>query len=415
MRKKILIAEKSDAIRSIAESILHQNGFDVITAGSAEKAKELIITCEPNMVIVGADLKDIDEKYLYDMLEENETTASIPILIIADPEGRSLAYPDEVILPRPFDPRDFLERVRLFVGSGMDSKDSSGIDITAEPFSETSIDDEFLDSALGLDSIEVEESEEVDKTWANARHRPRANAGGGDAYDIRQPDPEEKNGKGDSKKVESLMIRDDSAEGRKPDESAQAKLSGTSKIEIASDQYGLISRDKGKDNDTMEQAPAAEKHHDYEWFINEMQKEAGPVPKKSGSTVPVSPKIETTPTSDMLEPAIRPGETPADNQDTAASAPVPRISPDGMDSFIADFKKEAEEIKAKPTWEIEAEMRPHEPAADAEPEDDIRHFVTDLVDLLSEKLAKKIVEKIDKDEIYEILKSDLEQLIAGKK
>ena len=120
MPKKILLAEKSDAIRAIAESLLHQNGYDVISASSTEKAKELIITSQPNMLIVGADLKDPADKYLYDSIEENPATSSIPLLLIADPEGRSLPYPDEVILTRPFDPREFIEKVRLFVGSGIE-------------------------------------------------------------------------------------------------------------------------------------------------------------------------------------------------------------------------------------------------------------------------------------------------------
>jgi len=152
MRKKILVAEKSDAIRSIAESILHQNGYDVITASTVEKAKELIITSQPNMVIVGADMRDAEEIYLYDSLDENKNTSSIPILLIADPEGRSLPYPDEVILPRPFDPKDFLDRVKLFVGGGVEEPSEEKVQ-TVEPLSMEAVDDEFLDAALGIDRL----------------------------------------------------------------------------------------------------------------------------------------------------------------------------------------------------------------------------------------------------------------------
>ena len=81
MRKKILIAEQSDAIRNIAESLLHQNGYDVILATTADKAKELIITSEPNMVIIDAGLKDKNNAYLYDLLEKSEQSASIPFII----------------------------------------------------------------------------------------------------------------------------------------------------------------------------------------------------------------------------------------------------------------------------------------------------------------------------------------------
>ncbi|UCD17969.1 MAG: hypothetical protein JSV44_03425, partial [Candidatus Zixiibacteriota bacterium] len=111
MRKKVLLAEQSDAIRSIAESILHQNGYDVVSATNADKAKEMIFTAKPNLLIIGADLVDKIGKYLYEAVEENDSTSRIPLLLIADPDGRQIPYPPEVILPRPFDPGEFVDRV----------------------------------------------------------------------------------------------------------------------------------------------------------------------------------------------------------------------------------------------------------------------------------------------------------------
>jgi DNA-binding response OmpR family regulator len=158
MPKKILLAEKSDAIRSIAESILHQNGYDVISASGAEKTKELIITAKPNLMIIGADLSDGDGVFLYDSIEDNPLASSIPLLLIADPQGKSLPFPDEVIIPRPFDPKEFIDRVRLFVGGGIEPAKDGKVQV-AEPFAIGNIDDEFLDAALGIDSLDVEASE----------------------------------------------------------------------------------------------------------------------------------------------------------------------------------------------------------------------------------------------------------------
>jgi len=190
MRKKIMIAEQSDAIRSIAETILHQNGYDVLTASTIERAKELIIAGKPNMVIIGADLKDAENNYLYDSLDENDVTSSIPILIIADPDGRSLPYPDEVILPRPFNPSEFLERVKLFVGGGL-AADTHKKSTSNESFAVDSVDDEFLDSALGVDNIEVEESEVLDRTSTTGIKTQKGKSKKKDVFDTHQPDFEE--------------------------------------------------------------------------------------------------------------------------------------------------------------------------------------------------------------------------------
>ena len=41
MRKRVLLAEQSDAIRGVAETVLRQNGFEVIPITTAEKALEV--------------------------------------------------------------------------------------------------------------------------------------------------------------------------------------------------------------------------------------------------------------------------------------------------------------------------------------------------------------------------------------
>jgi CheY-like chemotaxis protein len=413
MRKKILIAEKSDAIRSIAESILHQHGYDVVSASNTDKAKELIITAKPNMVIIGADLKDAENKYLYDILEENENTSSIPLLLIADPEGRSLSYPEEVILPRPFDPNDFIGRVRLFVGGGVEATTDEEVK-TAEAFAADSVDDEFLDEALGLDRIEVEDSEEMDKTAVNIRAKPAGKKGKKDFFDIHQPEFDEDGKAADSDKVESLMIRDEAKSDDEKETKKKEEASASAKIELTKDQYGLINPDDAAALEAFQ----AEPNHDYDWFISEMQKESAEAPPKVGTKQPDSQKLESVPTSDVIEPLKLPS---SDEKSTEE----PEIKPGGVDEFISEFKQEAEKISSQPapraekaaTDKVDA-IAVAEEKAKPEAEVDqaeIRHFVNYLVELLSEKLAKKIVDKIDKDEIYRLIKEDIAQLITDKK
>ncbi len=432
MRKKIMVAEKSDAIRSIAETILHQNGYDVLTASTIEKAKELIIAGLPNMVIIGADLKDSAGNYLYDSLDENEVTSSIPLLIIADPDGRSLPYPDEVILPRPFNPSEFIERVKLFVGGGLDENPLKQ-QPSDDAFPVDSIDDEFLDSALGVDNIEVEESEVLNQTTGIANiKKTQGPAKNKDVFDTLQPDDE--NGKaGKSETVESLLIRDEdsgkvSTEEKKPDDP-----STSSNLEISPDQYGFTD-DEPKPVEKPVEQPKPDKKHDYDWFIDEMKKEGG----KPGTT-PAKEKSDTddsglvkTPNSDAVEPISLPqSKTTAASSDKAKAEA--QITPGGVDKFISDFKEEAERISAgeksspnathtsgkTPTETISTQVvdKPAQESKDApsvrQIDEEVRHFCNNLVEILSEKLAKKIVDKIDKDELYEIIQKDLKDLISG--
>jgi len=428
MRKKILIAEQSDAIRSIAETILHQNGYDVITASKIDKAKELIIASKPNMVIIGADLKGTDGNYLYDMLDENELTSSIPILIIADPEGRSLPYPEEVILPRPFNPSDFLERVKLFVGGGLDMPDSGKVK-TDDSFSIDSVDDELLDSALGVDNIEVEDSEVLDKTGMIRLKQLKEKPDKKDVFDIHQPDFDEQAKSDKAETVESLMIRDDETTKKPIEKHKKGKFSSTSKIEIASDQYGINEDKEPQEVADKTDNKKTDSEHDYDWFIDEMKKESDKtgVPPEKGSTD--SGFLKTLP-SDVIEP-VNPPKPEKNIVPIENVGEKTEITPGGVDKFINDFKVEMDELNSEPgkSTSTDENIKSVSPsvgikenvevkAITSENKIDpaeIQHFCNNLVELLSEKLAKKIVDKIDKDELYRIIQKDFQDLISGSK
>jgi len=132
MHKKILVVEQSDAIRSIAETLLHQQGYDVLSASTADKAKELILSGEPNMLIIGADIKGSDGRFLYDSISDLKQASALPLLLIEDPEKADLPYPPEIVLPRPFDPDAFIDRVKLFIGEGSPSVSETVVE--SDPF-----------------------------------------------------------------------------------------------------------------------------------------------------------------------------------------------------------------------------------------------------------------------------------------
>ncbi|MFH2035489.1 MAG: hypothetical protein ABIJ45_03725 [Candidatus Zixiibacteriota bacterium] len=432
MRKKILVVEKSDAIRGIAESLLHQNGFDVLSAVDAAKAKELIVASEPNMIIIGADIKEKSGNYLYEQLESNPQTARLPLLLISSPDNDSIPYPPEVILPRPFDPDDFIERVKLFVGAG-DIKREDKIK-TNEPFAESSVDDEFLDSALGIDRIEVEDSEEMDKTHISQKIRQIIAEKKKDIFDIHQDTANgvNKNELDDTGgKVESLMIRDNSdIQSKNEKDAIEDDSTSTSGIDISSDQYGLMEpeEDNNSADLSVEKIPAEkDKDHDYDWFIDEMKKETG---GGSGKVSKIDANdsgiIHTTLASDVIEP-IKNASSSGDFQPGTGVADEPEIKTGGVDQFISEFKKEVEQLKSKSDKTTTPSKGSSVSASTAVmqetvPEQDIRldpaevhHYVSHMVEMLAEKVAKNIVDKIDKDELYRMLKDNLGHIVTDKK
>jgi len=235
MSKRILVAESSDTVRGVAETILRQNGYEVLSVPSAQKLLEVLEFSLPDMMLISADLKTEDGRACYDPIQDNPRTSAIPLLILAGNESQDLPFPPEVVIPRPFDPRDLIQRVQVFSGQSEPRAKSEG----AHPLGDATLDDDLLDAALGLDRIDVTESEVLDKTGHIVQKAAaKANKAAGMAHSESDDDEESRSGK-----VESLMIHDEHSEiAQKHSVQAKKKQAspGTSKLEIMDDQYGFI-------------------------------------------------------------------------------------------------------------------------------------------------------------------------------
>ncbi len=397
MRKKILIAEKSDAIRNIAESLLHQHGYDVISSATADKAKELIITSEPNMVIVDSGLKDQNGAYLYDLLEESEQTASIPLLIITDSNDSDLSYPPEVLLTRPFETDDLLEKVKLFIGSGNEQKPAETI-AEVNPFSVGNLDDDFLDAALGIDDIDVESSEVMDKTTITERARQKSRNKDNTDIGIGHKSESESDDD-DSGKVESLLIREDGSEQKAPEREEFPALSASSKIEITTNQFG---GDDPKPPIASEK-PDSKKpgDHDYDWFINEMKKDTSGIKFDKSNSDTGSQKIQMTDPSEGLNPIM-----PVKENKTTAK---PEIKAGGVDQFISEFKQEMKQLSP------DSAKTPDVPKSDKTVSgDEIELEINQLTDFIAQKIVDQLMSKINKEDISRIIKEYLPQLKGAK-
>ena len=402
MRKRVLVAEASDTNRRVAETLLRQNGFEVISVAAADKAREVLQFSRPDLLIVGGDLQTSDHTLFYDEITSNPKLATIPLMIFEPLEPVDLPFPPEVVIHLPLEPLEFVQRAITFTGLANESANHN-------PLSSMAADDAFLDAALGLDRIDVTASEVLDKTAILNKTSPApANAERMVGFDHVEADDKQS----DSSKVESVMIRDDKSGQIK--QAPKPTTSGTSNLEIMKDQYGLV-------DPSGFQPDAATQQHDYDWFVNSMRDEIGGKPKP-----PQSPKSQTTaaqesgklriqtrpfPTADALaDVGLDSNHTPA----TSGVGTRPKTA--GVDKFIDEFKKEIEKIRSNEPDSIfieekhgsgDRESLAWEESVEKVTTGQVELFTKQLASELAEKIAQKIVGRIDPEKLLQLVKAEV--------
>ncbi|MDH4158485.1 MAG: hypothetical protein OEW00_14545 [candidate division Zixibacteria bacterium] len=404
MRKKVLFVEKSDAIRRAAEALLRQNGYEVIALSEAEKALEVVSLSRPDLLIVAGDIVCQNGRPLYERVQGDARLSSMPILLLAEQGHQDYPLPSEAVVSKPLEARDFLEKVSVFAGQSAVAKAS----VPVNPLGEASLDDDFLDAALGLDGIHVVDSEVLDNT--GEVHVSKESGDGGQSIGLgNHPDREDE--LNDSRRVESVMIHDDSTDivQKTRVHNPPPDTSGSGNIEILPDQYGI------SDPDALD--PGGEhRAHDYDWFINEMQRDvqapaAGSPPAGSGAgPESTSGELKLTDPASMVDPL-----TPAP---ASAGGKIGDLAEGGVEKFIDEFKREVEKFHPEGPESVvitddslnaeqhRSQMAWEDSAESVTPEQ-VGMFTRQLAYDLAERIAVKIVDRIDSDKLLNLLKSEI--------
>lgn len=394
INKKILLVEESDTTRGVAETILRQNGYEVISVSSPDKALEVIQFTKPNIIVMGADLQVNGNTLLLDRFNSDHKTASIPKLLMANPL-QAQNIPENLFVSLPLDPKLFLEKINRVSSVEANTVNDSNHLNSAD------LDDEFLDEALGLDRIEVTDSEIMDKTVHTKKHLSK-NREKIIGMDI---DADTAINNSDSGKVESIMITEDSSEIINKPEQKDENKNLTGGIDIISDQFGM-------ENQDAVQPETESSDHDYEWFINEMKNEVEGVDPNDNKMNNQSHGFKVEANSSFVDPI-----TP-DPVSESSNTTKPSDSEDNVDGFIEEFKKEVEKIHTetpdsmiinddevvkkqdlpKMSWEEKLEsLTP----------DQLGLFTTQFSKDLAGKIAEMIINKIDEDKLLALIKSEI--------
>ncbi len=120
-RPLILAADDEVHILHVLGLKLRNAGLDVLTAEDGEEALEMARKHQPDLVITDFQMPLLNGLELCQQLKADETTASIPTLMLTA-RGFSLSAEDlektniAGVLSKPFSPREVLSRVQELLG-----------------------------------------------------------------------------------------------------------------------------------------------------------------------------------------------------------------------------------------------------------------------------------------------------------
>ncbi len=398
MRRKILIAEQSDTTRGIAENVLRQNGYEVISVSNGDKMLEVLELSRPHVMLVDFSMTVKGKRSLLERLQQERLTSSIPYLIIADENDKSVSYPEEIVVTRPLDPKELVLKVSVIVGA----IEARANDDELNPLDEGSLEDDLLDQALGLDKIDVTDSEILDNSTVTKKKGTKAvEKMIGMEHDHELEVEEDSQGN----KIESGQIGDEDSEAGKHNKKSAHHASKTGKLEILSDQDQF-----GLGNEALLERDSATGHHDYEWFIKEMKKDNTPGQAKPAGRESQEPKasvlVDTVP-------------APAKKKSDSGKLKSEKENGGGVDRFIEDFKKEVEKFAdtgtAAPAKALKAAVQKvHVSTAPTLADgignvsiDQVEVFTRQFVSALAEKVAEKIASKIDAQKLLSLIKNEI--------
>jgi len=233
--KKIVIAEASSTIKSVADSLLRQHGYDVVSTSDGLQAWEVIQAERPDLVLIGLNLSGVPGLELCRQMTGDRVAGGIPSLLIVGANDH--VSRDELVLSgarghlkKPFSPKDLIKAVNKLIGPGDTSKTQDGRPGNS---TKTSYSSEELSTTKHLQN----DSEQIHNiSWGDMN--------------------ESSNVTGQAPvKVGSINASSDDQE-----------------LEIEKDQFGLTRADlQNKSKPRSERQNTSDE--DYDWFVGEMKKE----------------------------------------------------------------------------------------------------------------------------------------------
>lgn len=120
--QKILVCDDEANIRSIMDFSLEAEGFEVIAAADGDEALRLVVSAQPDLVLLDVMMPGSDGLTVCRHLKENPATAHVPVLLLtargakADREAGLAAGADDYVT-KPFSPQRLIDRINGLLGA----------------------------------------------------------------------------------------------------------------------------------------------------------------------------------------------------------------------------------------------------------------------------------------------------------
>lgn len=448
MAKRILVAEGSSAIRSVAETVLRPEGYEVFTAEDGPLALRLLKALLPDLLVADWELPGFDGLALYEQAREQfPQLTKRTLFLVRHPQlvPRDVTRYGVGILTKPFSPRDLLEAIdQLFRAAPTAAAPAPG--------------------GSGTTRTEAEpEQPDTDKLPPNRPAEPERGAFAPPAHRVALhppiPEPEEEEVSLEALLAEGgveLEVAGSKKTAQASDPNAAESEDPTSKVAVVSppgEPKARPLREPSREPAVSKKTPAqgwsmagavdlpddlpktsppaygapgddAEIPHDYDWFLAEMERSAkGEKPRPGGvkphDDAPTDRAYLKRPAESVTSKTVRPEELKLKVEEVGTS----RL---GYERIVAEYRKElqkqageqrpgygtappkAEGVKPVSTSTAPRTLAPPEGTA-LLPGD----FTDKLITEIGRQVAKEIMGRLDEDNLRALVKKQLANLSAA--
>lgn len=123
--KKILIVDDEPDVVSYLEMLLHDAGYETVSASNGREGIEVARKEKPNLVTLDVSMPEASGTRFYRDIKDDADLADIPVVIVTAVtgyggdkygyekflSGRRLVPPPDGFFPKPIEPESFLEAI----------------------------------------------------------------------------------------------------------------------------------------------------------------------------------------------------------------------------------------------------------------------------------------------------------------
>ncbi|WP_432695680.1 response regulator transcription factor [Marinobacterium sp. YM272] len=123
---RVLIVDDEANILLSLEFLMQQSGYEVVTAGDAESALEMIRNQLPDLVLLDISLPGMSGFDLLEILRSEETTRTLPVIMLTAhgreiEKEKGMALGANGYITKPFSTRELVARVEALLNPAADS------------------------------------------------------------------------------------------------------------------------------------------------------------------------------------------------------------------------------------------------------------------------------------------------------